>query len=174
MNKRKFGRKLGRGQGARKALFRSITKALVEHGSITTTKAKAKAFQGEIDKLVGLAKEGSIVSRRRVYAKLGNDRVTTDKIFQVVAKVFKDREGGYTRTINLPLRRGDNAETVRLEWTEEIGEGSAGRTGRASRTGRKGKEEPSKKPVAKKALSRLRPGKKKAVTNQRKSAKKSV
>ncbi len=167
MNKRKFGRKLGRGQGARKALFRSITKALVEHGSITTTKAKAKAFQGEIDKLVGLAKEGSVVSRRRVYAKLGNDRKTTDKIFQVVAKAFEDRKGGYTRTVNLPLRRGDNAETVQLEWTEEIGISKS--KGKSKKTD---KNTPAKKPIAKRALSRLKPRKRTAKVSTSKPAKK--
>lgn len=167
MNKRKFGRKLGRGQGARKALFRSITKALVEHGSITTTKAKAKAFQGEIDKLVGLAKEGSIVSRRRVYAKLGNDRKTTDKIFQVVAKAFKDRKGGYTRTINLPSRRGDNAQTVRLEWTEEIGISKS--KGKSKKTD---KSTTDKKPIAKRALGRLKSRKRTAKASISKSAKK--
>lgn len=171
MNKRRFGRKLGRGQGARKALFRSLTKALVEHGSITTTKAKAKAYQSEIDKLVKLAKKGNLDARRRVYAKLGNDRLTTDKIFSDVAKAFSSRNGGYTRTVNLPRRKGDNAEIVRLEWTEEVGERSKSSKGRISR---KGEKESKKKPVVKRALGRLKPRKKETKKNPRKSVRKST
>jgi large subunit ribosomal protein L17 len=93
---------------------------LVLHGSIKTTKAKAKAVQRDIDKVVGLAKEGGISQRRRVYARLANDRETTDALFKKIAPVFSKKTSGYTRIINLPRRRGDLAEIVRLEWTEQV------------------------------------------------------
>jgi large subunit ribosomal protein L17 len=121
MKKRKYGRKLSRGRGARKALFRSLVRSLTEHGVIVTTKAKAKSIQPEIDKLVSVAKSGGVVARRRVYAKLGNDRKTTDTIFTQVAPLFKDRTGGFTRIVKTLDRRGDMAKMVRLEWVEDIG-----------------------------------------------------
>lgn len=120
MKKRKFGRKLSRGSGARKALYRSLIKALVEHGSITTTKVKAKTIQRDVDKMINIAKNDSVAARRRVYARLGNDRKTTDNIFKLIAPKFLVKKGGYTRIVNLPRRRGDYAEMARFEWTERV------------------------------------------------------
>ncbi len=120
MKKRKFGRKLSRGSGARRALYRSLIAALVEHGSIETTKAKAKIIQPQVDKLVSKAKYTDVAKRRKVYATLGNDRITTDRLFNDVATKFGDRNGGYTRIVNLPNRRGDSAKMARIEWVKEI------------------------------------------------------
>jgi large subunit ribosomal protein L17 len=122
MKKRKFGWKLSRGAGARRALYRSLIRALVEHGSITTTKVKAKAIKRDVEKIINIAKKDSVATRRKIYARLGNDRKTTDKIFKVVAPKFSARKGGYTKTINLPRRKGDYAEMVRFEWTEAMTE----------------------------------------------------
>lgn len=120
MKKRILGRKFSRGQGARRALFRSLIRALVSNGSIETTKAKAKTIQREVGRVVNMAKTGGVSAQRRVYAKLGNDKKTTKGLFEKVVPVFDGRTGGYTRIINLPRRRGDAAEMARLEWVEEI------------------------------------------------------
>ena len=120
MKKKVYGRKLSRGFNARKALFRALIRAIVMHGSIETTKAKAKAVQGDIDKLVTLAKAGGINQRRRVYARLGNDRETTDKLFEFAASYFSSRSSGFTKIVKLPRRRGDLAEVVRFEWTDTV------------------------------------------------------
>jgi large subunit ribosomal protein L17 len=120
MKKRVYGRKFSRGQGARKALLRSLLRALVAEGSIVTTKAKAKTVQKKAEKILNLAKDKNIAKRRRVYAILGNDRMTTDKLFEKIAPQFEDRVGGYTRIIHLPRRRGDLAEIARLEWVKAI------------------------------------------------------
>ena len=120
MRKRVFGRKLSRGRKAREALFRSLIRDVVLEGRIVTTTAKAKAVQGQIDKLVTLAKEGTLASRRRILAYLANDRGTTDKLFGPVAETFLSRKGGYTRLIPLPTRRGDSAKMTKIEWVEEI------------------------------------------------------
>lgn len=120
MKKNVYGRRLSRERDTRRALFRSLIRALVEHGKITTTKAKAKAIQADIDKLVNLAKEKSIHSQRRLYAFLGNDKTTTKALIKEVAPSLADRKCGYTRRIALPRRKGDAAEIVRLEWVKEI------------------------------------------------------
>jgi large subunit ribosomal protein L17 len=120
MKKRVFGRQLSRERDTRRALFRSLIRALVKHGKIKTTKAKAKAIQASIDKLVNLAKKDSISAKRRVFAILGNDKETTKKLLIEVVPSFLDRSGGYTRIVPLPARRGDAAQMVRLEWVKEI------------------------------------------------------
>jgi large subunit ribosomal protein L17 len=120
MKKRVFGRQLSRERDTRRALFRSLIRALVKHGKIKTTKAKAKAIQADIDKLINLAKKDSISAKRRVFAILGNDKETTKKLLIEVVPSFSDRSGGYTRIVPLPARRGDAAQIVRFEWVKEM------------------------------------------------------
>jgi large subunit ribosomal protein L17 len=119
MRKKVFGRKLSRGRKAREALFKSLIKALVIYGKITTTRAKAKSIIGEVDGLINLAKEENLAARRRVLGYLGNDRKVTDLIFKIASK-FTNRQGGYTKIINLLPRRGDMAKMIRIEWIETV------------------------------------------------------
>ncbi|TSC59829.1 MAG: LSU ribosomal protein L17P [Parcubacteria group bacterium Gr01-1014_107] len=120
MIKRVKGRKLSRGQGARRALVRALISALVSEGKIITTYAKAKVVSGYIDKLVNLAKRSSVGRNRRIYGLLGNDRKTLDGLKKTIVPLFSDRRGGYTRIVNLPSRRGDAAPMARIEWVKEI------------------------------------------------------
>ena len=120
MKKRVYGRKLSRERDTRRALFRALIRALVKYDKIVTTKAKAKAIRGDVDKLVNLAKDSSIQTQRRLFAALGNDKETTKGFVEKIAPVFTERKGGYTRIINLPRRRGDAAEIVRMEWVKPI------------------------------------------------------
>jgi large subunit ribosomal protein L17 len=120
MNKKVFGRKLSRSRPAREALFASLTRALIINGKIVTTRAKAKAVQGDVDKMLTLAKKGGVSARRRVMGNLDNARDATDILFQKVVKAFPTKTSGFTRIISLPRRVGDNAEMVRMEWTEKM------------------------------------------------------
>ena len=115
-----LGRKLSRDHGSRKALFRSLIKALIKHGSMITTKAKAKSVQVQIDKYISLVKKGDANARRQVFASLSNDKESVKKLFGEISKAFVTKESGFTRMVNLPQRRGDNAEIVRLEWSQKI------------------------------------------------------
>lgn len=144
MKKRVYGRKFSRGQGARKALFRSLMRALVAEGSIVTTKVKAKTVQKQAEKILNLAKVKNISKRRQVYAILGNDRITTDRMFDKIAPQFLDRIGGYTRVIYLPKRRGDSAELARLEWVKEIVTGDSKKL--AAKKAKVKVEKPKKRP----------------------------
>lgn len=150
MKKRIKGRKLSRGQGARRALFRSLIRALIVYGRIVTTKAKAKTVQKQVDKLVNLAKKDSVAKKRRVYAILGNDRRTSDYLFNKIAPIFKDRVGGYTRILYLPRRRGDAAEMARLEWVKEIRLSVEDKSDKSKK--KKTKEDKGKKPAILRAL----------------------
>jgi large subunit ribosomal protein L17 len=120
MNKKVFGRKLSRSRPAREALFVSLVRAMVLSGKIVTTRAKAKAVQGNLERFVTLAKKGDLSSRRRVLSKLDNSRNITDLLFHKIAPAFSGRTSGYTRLISLPTRKGDNAKMMKMEWTEKI------------------------------------------------------
>jgi large subunit ribosomal protein L17 len=120
MNKKVFGRKLSRSRPAREALFATLTRALILNGKIVTTRAKAKAVAGSVDKMVTMAKTGSLSARRKVMSNLDNARDATEILFQKVAKAFPAKNSGFTRIISLPRRVGDNAQIVRMEWTEKV------------------------------------------------------
>ncbi|MEK7111859.1 MAG: 50S ribosomal protein L17 [Patescibacteria group bacterium] len=120
MRKKVFGRHLSRGRKSRRALFRSLIRALVASGKIVTTKAKAKAVIPQIDKLITLAKKKTVAARRKVLSELGNDRETADLIFSQVLPAFTKRNSGFTRIVLLPARAGDSAQLVRFEWSDQI------------------------------------------------------
>jgi len=120
MNKKVFGRKLSRSRPAREALFASLAIALIKNGKIVTTRAKAKAVVPSVEKMVTLAKKGDLAARRRVLGRLDNTREATEILFANVVKAFSEKTSGFTRVVSLPRRTGDNAEMVRLEWTEKV------------------------------------------------------
>lgn len=120
MNKKVFGRKLSRSRPAREALFASLVRSLILNGKMETTKAKAKAVQGEVDKFVTLAKKADLQSKRIILAKLDNAWDALDALYQKVVPSFPNKTSGYTRIISLPTRRGDNARMVRMEWSQNL------------------------------------------------------
>ena len=107
-------RKLGRNSSARKALFRSILTSFFKQERIETTATKAKEISGLAAKLITLAKQGDLHSRRQVLAFLV-DEEATKKLFDEIAPKYTDRNGGYTRIYKLGPRRGDVAEMAILE-----------------------------------------------------------
>ena len=107
-------RKLGRNSSARKALFRSILTSFFKQERIETTATKAKEISGLAAKLITLAKQGDLHSRRQVLAFLVDEEVTK-KLFDEIAPKYKERQGGYTRIYKMGPRRGDAAEMAILE-----------------------------------------------------------
>jgi len=108
------GRKLSRSTGHRWALFRSQVTALLAHEKIITTEAKAKEIRGLAEKMITLAKDGSLASRREASAFV-TERKVVDKLFAEIAPSYADRSGGYTRLLKLGPRPGDNAPMVQIE-----------------------------------------------------------
>jgi large subunit ribosomal protein L17 len=149
MNKRVFGRKLSRSRPAREALFASLTQSLIINGKIVTTRAKAKAVSASVDKLVTMAKTGTLAARRKVMSKLDNARGATDLLFQKVVKAFPAKTSGFTRIISLPRRVGDNAQVVRMEWTEKV-EYESKKKPEVKEKGKKVEEKPKKEVKSKK------------------------
>lgn len=119
MHKKTFGRKLSRDRDTRKALFRSLSRALVLNGKIVITKAKAKSIQGQIDKLVTWVKKNDVVAHREVFSRLGNDREVSTKLFVDVLPLVGKRNSGFTRITNSKSRSGDAAQMVTLEWVDK-------------------------------------------------------
>ena len=62
--------KLGKPADQRKALLRALTTELIRHGRVTTTKARAKAVRTQVERMVTLAKEGSLAARRQALGYL--------------------------------------------------------------------------------------------------------
>lgn len=118
MRKRVFGRKLKRTTNQRKALFRSLTHALVLHGRIKTTEAKAKSIKGEVEKLITYAKNNEVNAFHNLQKKVSVP--TAEGIIANVAPLFKDRPGGYTRIVRIGNRKKDNATMVILELVEKL------------------------------------------------------
>src|SRR5438309_4141906 len=111
----KAGRRLGRNASHRLALFRNLTRALIEHERIITTVEKAKEVRPFVEKLITLAKKGTLHHRRLALARLP-DRAIIAVLFNEIGPRFQDRPGGYTRIIKRHERRlGDAGRTAFLE-----------------------------------------------------------
>ena len=114
MRHRRAGKKLGRDSAHRKALYSNLAGALIEHGRIKTTQAKAKAVKPFAEQMITLGKRGDLHARRLALAELRSQDVV-HQLFADVAPRFADRPGGYTRIVKLGPRLGDAAEMVYLE-----------------------------------------------------------
>src|SRR5687767_15751933 len=114
MRHRVGGRKLGRTSSDRTAMFRNMAAALIKHEQITTTLPKAKELRPYVEKLITLAKKGQLSHRRLAHARLLDDTQLA-KLFDVLAKRYADREGGYTRVIKAGIRVSDAAPMAIIE-----------------------------------------------------------
>src|SRR5215475_1998088 len=110
------GRKLNRTSSHRKALFKNLVLALIRHGRIRTTDAKAKELRRVADRMVTLGKQNDLAARRRAYAFVGS-HIAVKKLFDEIAPRFKERQGGYTRVVKYGFRRGDAAPLSIIEFT---------------------------------------------------------
>jgi large subunit ribosomal protein L17 len=110
--------KLGRPADQRKALLRALVTSLIRHGSIRTTKVKAMAMRKWVDKMITLAKDGSLHARRQALGYI-YDKELVQGLFLGVPDRYATRMGGYTRIKTEPfLRRGDAAQMAVIELVE--------------------------------------------------------
>jgi large subunit ribosomal protein L17 len=136
MRHRIAGRKLNRNASHRLALMRNLSMALIRHERIITTVEKAKELRPFVERLITLAKRGTLHARRLVLARLGppskaevkpdgdpekaDTRHVIVKLFKEIAPRFADRPGGYTRIIKRHERRlGDAGKTAFIELLKE-------------------------------------------------------
>ena len=114
MRHRKKNPHLGRKRGHRKYMLANMGSSLIEHKSINTTLAKAKALKLFIEPIITKSKTDSTHNRRIVFKYLRNKYAVTE-LFREVAVKIGDRPGGYTRIIKLGNRSGDNADMAMIE-----------------------------------------------------------
>jgi large subunit ribosomal protein L17 len=114
MRHQRSGKKLGRDSAHRKALYSNLAGALIEHGRIRTTEAKAKAVKPFAEKMITLGKRGDLAARRQALSELRSQEIV-HQLFADVAPRFAERPGGYTRIVKLGQRQGDAAAMVYLE-----------------------------------------------------------
>ena len=112
-------RKLGRDNKHRRSMMATLTKQLVENESITTTVTRAKELRKFAEKMITYGKKGDLVSRRKALAFLHNDKKVVDKIFNDLAKRYKNRNGGYTQILKTSERIGDNSLMAIIKFVEE-------------------------------------------------------
>lgn len=118
MRHAKLKYQLNRFTSWRKATIKSLARSILIHQSIRTTKSRAKAARRLVERLISLGKENTLSARRRAFQFLG-DHALVSLLFSDIAPRFQARAGGYTRTLPLARRRGDDASMVIFELTEK-------------------------------------------------------
>lgn len=150
----KISTRLGVKSAHRTAMLRNLTRALVEHGRIKTTIARAKTLRPFVEKIVSRLKEPSVANIRLAVSSL-SDRETALKIADSISPKFKDRNGGYLRIMRLAKPRvGDCADMALIEWVDEslvnFYQEQSEKSSAAKKPAKK-KAAPAKKAAAKKA-----------------------
>lgn len=136
MRHRRTGRKLSRNSSHRDAMFMNLAGALIQHGRIKTTEAKAKSLRPYIERLVTRARVDNVHNRRivartlrmhdKATAKANGEKTIIQRLFEDIAPRFVDRPGGYTRIVKLGHRPGDAAPVVFIEWVDYVPEAPSG------------------------------------------------
>ena len=134
MRHRVSGRKFSLPSDQRRALLKGLVRSLFAYDKIITTETRAKDVKPIAEKLITTAKRGDLNARRQVrrYVDSNVSAFATDekgkltanpdyvpaRLFDVIAKRYTNRPGGYTRITKLGARRGDGAPMVLLELME--------------------------------------------------------
>ncbi len=109
------GRKLGRKHGPRMSLYRNLIVAILRYEQVKTTEARAKEVRGQVERVITLAKDGSLASRRRIVSELPNEPLVIDKLYREIVPKYGDRSSGFTRIVRIGQRAGDAAPIVQIE-----------------------------------------------------------
>ncbi len=109
------GRKLGRKQGPRLALYRNLVVSIIRYEKVKTTEAKAKEIRPQVERIISLAKRGDLSARKTVVAELPDEPLVIRKLFDEIAPKYADRTSGFTRITHLGNRAGDAAPIVQIE-----------------------------------------------------------
>ena len=109
--------KLGRTASHRKALMMNLAIALIKHGKIKTTDAKAKELRRYVERLITFGKRGTVHHRRLAF-KVLHDRTVVKTLFDHIAPQYSDRDGGCTRIIKLGFRDNDCAAVSLIEFVD--------------------------------------------------------
>jgi large subunit ribosomal protein L17 len=117
MRHRFKGRRFNRTVPHRLAMFANMSAALIKHEQIVTTLPKAKDLRPFIEKLITLAKKGTLHARRQAMSQI-RDETQVKKLFDVLAGRYSTRSGGYARIMKAGFRMGDNAPMAVIEFVD--------------------------------------------------------
>ena len=132
MRHRVKNRRLGCRTSHRQAMMRNMVTSLIDHGQIVTTVTRAKELRRLADRMVTLGKKGDLHARRQALSVIRTKQAVT-KLFDEIAPLFSERNGGYTRIVKIGPRRGDSSMMAVIEFaTESMGEKSGKKTPLAS------------------------------------------
>jgi large subunit ribosomal protein L17 len=109
------GRKLGRKQGPRLALYKNLAVSVLRYERVQTTEAKAKEIRGRVERMITLAKQGDLAARRNLAAEMPNEPLVLNKLMNEIGPRYADRTSGYTRLVHVGMRSGDAAPIVQIE-----------------------------------------------------------
>ena len=115
MRHNRIAKKFGRSTSHRKALMSSLVTNLIVQSSIKTTLPKAKQARRDAEKMVTLARKGTLAARRLAASRLQSPKAV-QMLFDCVVPAMDGRPGGYTRICKLGQRSSDGAEMCRLQW----------------------------------------------------------
>lgn len=145
MRHRKHRQTLGVTREHRAAMLSNLAAALIRHGRIETTLAKARALRPFVERIVTKAKKAAAASEkkdalhhRRLALRKVRDEDAVTLLFNEKAAQFAKRPGGYTRIYKLsPRRVSDAAEMALIEF---VGADDQGYKKRARRSASKAKK----------------------------------
>ncbi len=115
MRHKSLDKKFGRSMSHRKELMQSLVANLILRDRIETTLPKAKQARRDAEKMVTLARKGTLAARRLAASRLRSP-AAVKRLFDAVVPAMDGRPGGYTRIVKTDTRRGDAAEMAILEW----------------------------------------------------------
>jgi large subunit ribosomal protein L17 len=117
-------RKLNRTSSHRLAMLRNMTVSLLRHEAIKTTLPKAKELRRVVEPIITLGKTNTLANQRLAFNRL-RDREMVVKLFAEIGPRYAARNGGYTRTLKMGFRQGDNAPMAFIELVDrpEVTEG---------------------------------------------------
>jgi len=120
MKHRIFGKKLGRNHNERKALFKSLTKAMFINGSINTTKAKAQSIVSIVESLsTTIITKPELIAKRELF-KIFQNQTWVNNIAKTFKEVFTNQTSNFTKITLVKRRFGDDALIVKLSFVKPI------------------------------------------------------
>src|SRR6188472_2195669 len=127
------GKRLGGSPAHQKAILSNLATSLFEHGSITTTEAKARRLRPFAERLISKAKRGDLHNRRQVLSVI-RDKTVVHVLFTEIGPRYAERPGGYTRITKIGPRKGDNAPMAVIALVEEAVAAASRPSGRSGAT----------------------------------------
>jgi len=118
------GRKFHRQTDQRQALIKGLADSLIKYGSIETTLYKAKEIRPYVEKLVTIAKNNDLKSRRLVISRLQTIS-SAHKLVDQIAPQLSNRNSGYLKIEKTKNRLGDNTQMARISFVDDINQNQA-------------------------------------------------